>query len=817
MDQKKKNTLVAGKKSVARSIDSPVKIAKNKDAENELIDNEELLKSTLDGSFNFIQVFKAVRDNHRKIIDFIWVLNNHKTIEFQGDRVGKSLIELNPGVVEAGVFDNFIQVTETGVSQTNEFYYGHEGFNDWFHQTIVKLNDGFILTGEIITKRKNADQELLDLKDELAQKAVDKYLTIFNSIDEGFHLTEVIFDENKKAVDIAILEENPAARKILGGSFIGKTIMDLKPDYEEFRLNIWSEVAQSGQGKRITLYSDIWKKWFDFHLTKVCDESNNKVALIFQDITDRKSAEEKYLSRLQQEVHERTIELKESKDLLQNIADAIPDMISVQEYPSRKVIYFNREPYSISGLNADELSKKTIEERHKLVHPEDVGGLQKYSDSFATLSNDDISTIEYRVINNLNEWIWLHVRGKVFERDEKGNVTKIVGVVQNINEQKKAEEEIAKQHNILKQAEELAKIGSWEYNIKTKEFIWGDGMYALFNMKKGKQVKPEIFLSHTTEKDLSVAEKIVNDIERSFQPFEETMYLKIDGEIKAFKIKATLLKNNKGEPEKMLGVNMDITASLESEKKIMELNESLVFMNQELNSLNSELRSFNSITANNYSEALRHVYINLETIITSDARHLSDSGRANIRRAQSAVQKMKLLTNDIHNYLELYDARIKKESISPKIILQDIIRQTKVKIEEANAKIEIEELPVLSADPILFSRLLTNLIDNSIKFRKAGEDPVVKIKHTKINELEDVPISLTGTPYTIITVTDNGIGFENTDMIFELFTQLPDEVKHKGSGMGLSICKKIMEMHGGHIIAETEPGKGASFHCFFPE
>jgi signal transduction histidine kinase len=76
---------------------------------------------------------------------------------------------------------------------------------------------------------------------------------------------------------------------------------------------------------------------------------------------------------------------------------------------------------------------------------------------------------------------------------------------------------------------------------------------------------------------------------------------------------------------------------------------------------------------------------------------------------------------------------------------------------------------------------------------------------------------LKGKPHTIITVTDNGIGFETTDKIFELFTRLQDQVKHKGSGMGLSICKKIMEMHGGHIISEAAPGKGASFHCCFPE
>ena len=674
MDLKKKNILVPDKKSIIKSISSPAKIAKNKNSPDEIKSDEELLRAILDNSFDYLQAFKAVRDKQGKIVDFLWILNNRKFIQMMGDRVGKRLLELNPGVIGTGLFDQYVQVTETGVSQTNEFYYDHEDINDWFHQSIIKLNDGFILTGEIITERK----------------------------------------------------------------------------------------------------------------------------------------------KIEQEVYQRTVELKASKELLQNIADAIPDMISVQEYPSRKVVYFNREPYTISGLNADELSKKTIEDRHRLVHPEDIAGLQKYADTFASLPDNKITTVEYRVKNNMDEWIWVSARGKVFERDEKGNVSKIVVVVQNINAQKKGEEEIAKQHNILKQAEEIAKIGSWEYNIKTKEFIWGEGMYTLFNIKKDKLVKPSIYLDHVTEKDLGVAEKIVNNIERSFQPLEETIYLKIDGDIKAIKIKATPLKNNKGEPEKMVGVNMDITALLESEEKIMSLNESLLFMNRELNSLNSELRSFNSITANNYNETLRHVYINLETIITSDARHLSDTSRANIRRAQSAVQKMKLLTNDIHNYLELYDVGVKKELISPKINLEDLIKRIKEKIEEANAKIEIEELPALSADPVLFSRLLTNLIDNSIKFRKPGEDPVVKIKHTKANELKNVPVSLTGMPYTIITVTDNGIGFETTDKIFDLFFQLPDEVKHKGSGMGLAICKKIMEMHGGYIIAEAEPGKGASFHCFFP-
>src|ERR1700741_4376784 len=134
--------------------------------------------------------------------------------------------------------------------------------------------------------------------------------------------------------------------------------------------------------------------------------------------------------------------------------------------------------------------KKLVEDRQKFVHPDVFGGFQKFADSFATLSKDDITTTEYRVLNRLNEWIWLRARGKVFERDEKGNVISLVAVVQDIPAQKKGDEEIAKQHNILKQAEELAKIGSWEYNIKTKEFLWSDGMYAIVKMKKGQQVNP---------------------------------------------------------------------------------------------------------------------------------------------------------------------------------------------------------------------------------------------------------------------------------------------------------------------------------------
>jgi len=337
-------------------------------------------------------------------------------------------------------------------------------------------------------------------------------------------------------------------------------------------------------------------------------------------------------------------------------------------------------------------------------------------------------------------------------------------------------------------------------------------------MKKGSHVVPGVYLNYSTKQDLPVAQKIVDAIERKFHPFEETLQISFNGTIKTLKIKAAPLKNDNGQIEKMLGVDVDITAAQRSEEKIMELNKSLSVMNKELNSLNTELKNFNSITSNNYSETLRHVYIYLESIVTNDARTLSDSGRANLRRAQSSIQRLKLLTNDINNYLQFYDLGVQKQMINPNSIIKNVISAMQGKIEDAQATIQTTELPPFPADPLLFSHLMTNLLDNALKFRKLVVPSMINIHYSHADELNAMPKAIDNTAYMIIIISDNGLGFnsDETENMFEFFYQLPSHGKHKGSGMGLAICKKIMEMHGGFIAAEGERARGASFQCYFP-
>ena len=124
----------------------------------ELRQAEEFLQATLDSSPYIVQAFEAVRDENGKIVDFIWVFNNQAGYRQNGDVIGKSLLRQNPGVVATDLFAKFVEVTETGVSYDQEQFYNHEQFDGWFHQTLVKMGDGFVMNTEAITGRKRAGE-----------------------------------------------------------------------------------------------------------------------------------------------------------------------------------------------------------------------------------------------------------------------------------------------------------------------------------------------------------------------------------------------------------------------------------------------------------------------------------------------------------------------------------------------------------------------------------------------------------------------------------------------------------------------------------
>ncbi len=260
----------------------------------------------------------------------------------------------------------------------------------------------------------------------------------------------------------------------------------------------------------------------------------------------------------------------------------------------------------------------------------------------------------------------------------------------------------------------------------------------------------------------------------------------------------------------------DITIAKQAEEKIMQLNAALFTKNRRLEALSSELKTFTTIAANDYNETLKHLYNSMEFLINNDARNLSDAGKANIRRAQAAIQKMKLLTDDIISFSKIHS---EEQAILVDLneILTIVLSGLDEKIKGENAIIRSEKLPSVKGYPPLISLLFSHLIGNAIKFRKKELDPTIDIRHSveKGSETEH-PAALRDVTYDLISVIDNGIGFDpqEGEKIFTMFYRLHEKGKQKG-GIGLAICKKIMDLHGGFIASECTP-ECTTFKCYFP-
>lgn len=260
----------------------------------------------------------------------------------------------------------------------------------------------------------------------------------------------------------------------------------------------------------------------------------------------------------------------------------------------------------------------------------------------------------------------------------------------------------------------------------------------------------------------------------------------------------------------------DITMARQTEEKIMELNSELFRKNRELEALSSELKTFNNIAAQDYNETLRHLYKNLEFVVKNDARNLSDTGKANIRRAQAAIQKMKLMTSDIIAFSQVHSEQ-EIAVVDLNNILSQVLHGLHEKLAAEKASVKIDRLPTIQGYPSLLSLLFHHLVNNSLKFRKESVDPVIDIRYKQVkgDEIEH-SAAIREFSYHQVSVIDNGIGFDPAEgeKIFTMFYRLQEKGKHKGSGIGLAICKKVMDLHGGFIASECTP-ECTTFKCYF--
>lgn len=364
--------------------------------------------------------------------------------------------------------------------------------------------------------------------------------------------------------------------------------------------------------------------------------------------------------------------------------------------------------------------------------------------------------------------------------------------------------------------ENILHFGAYTMDLETKELKWSKGMYIILGVKPyPEQNLQEVFYRYIDKEDVAnVKEAVARSLQQKVPYRIEFSITTPSGQHRRIYAENHMKFNSTGELLEYSGIIKDITENYQY-KKALELKI------DELNKSNENLQEFVYIASHDLQEPLRKVATFIDRFNLKYGSNLKeDDAKDYIKRIVSSVKNMQTLLEDLLSFSRISFSDKKFERISLDKILGEVLEDLEVKIEETKSKVDCYNLPELFVYPTQIRQLFNNLIGNSIKFTKKGESPHIWITTSKATSKEypDVPLRK-DTRYAVVTIRDNGIGFEHeySKQIFKLFQRLHGKSEYSGSGIGLSICKKIMDNHNGFITAHGVPGHGSTFTMFFPE
>lgn len=315
----------------------------------------------------------------------------------------------------------------------------------------------------------------------------------------------------------------------------------------------------------------------------------------------------------------------------------------------------------------------------------------------------------------------------------------------------------------------------------------------------------------------AVMEGIVNGIKgfKSFTTWEKSAYT-----AGYFEHHFIPLKADSGSVIGVLIIIHDVAHRIKAEKELQSLNRTLQLKNKELQRKTEELTNFNWIASHDLKEPLRKIYSFIEAVATQEGQKISDTARSNLRRAQSAVQRMGLLTDDIVTFSQVTAPTEQLSAVDLHEVLEAAQQKHRKLIEDNGAVIQAEQLPAIVAYPHMVGLLVQHLLGNALKFQAAGAKPKVSISYALVPGRELCWPDVEGdAQHHCLSFADNGIGFalEYAEQIFGMFQRLHPQGTYKGTGMGLPICRKIAEAHKGFITVKSEEGAGSTFTCYLKD
>jgi signal transduction histidine kinase len=382
-----------------------------------------------------------------------------------------------------------------------------------------------------------------------------------------------------------------------------------------------------------------------------------------------------------------------------------------------------------------------------------------------------------------------------------------------------------------KLAVEAAELGTYEVNLLTNEIVTSKRFDDMADVQRTEEQYRYVAAIHPD--DMPIREEALRSAFQTGSLEYEVRVIRKDNTIRWVRIKGRIIFDEKKTPIKHIGVAQDITdektSAQELSRKVNERTAALEASRVELEKYvedlkrsNNNLEQFAYAASHDLKEPIRKIHVFSDMLKVSLKNRLSEHELRSFERMESASKRMSTLIQDLLTYSQFSLLQDKLEEVDLKDVINEVIRDLDLEVEEKHASLTIGPLCRVMGHRRQLQQIFHNLLGNALKYSKPDTPPVINITCNRIQgEKAGLQLSveeMTQWYYQVI-VADNGIGFDMKDAerIFDVFTRLHGNNLTKGTGVGLSIVRKVLLNHKGYIRAESEPGRGSTFILFFPE
>ncbi len=395
--------------------------------------------------------------------------------------------------------------------------------------------------------------------------------------------------------------------------------------------------------------------------------------------------------------------------------------------------------------------------------------------------------------------------------DNQGQVTGSVHVARDISTIKQTEkalratnEALLESQARLNRSQEIAHLGSWELDLENDCLTWSDEVYRIFGLQPQEfGATYEAFLEAVHPEDRATVDAAYSgSIQegRDSYEIEHRVVRKSNGEVRIVHEKCEHIRDASGRIIRSIGMVHDITERKQAEAALKDYAEQLKRSNQ-------GLEDFAFIASHDLREPLRKIQLFGDRLQAHYSRELDEEGKDYIERMQNAAKRMQSMLDGLLTYSRISTQSSQFTKVDLPQIASDVLSDMEMSLIQTGGKVELEQLPVIEADPVQMRQLFQNLIGNALKFHRPEVPPKVRISSQPVsdNKVE-------------LIFEDNGIGFDMgcIDHLFKPFHRLLGKSTYEGNGMGLAICKKIVERHNGAINVTSIPGQGSTFIVTLP-